>query len=114
MESHTVATFTAQIFVGLQEGYDGPTRSIDVVHGVCCDYVERVKLCVTVTPTAFLYVGDEEPGAIVGLINYPRFPSTPETIKAHAMALAEELKQALAQNRVTVVFPDETVMLGDL
>lgn len=110
----SVETYTAQIYVGLQEGYDGPTHGISVVHGVCCAYVEEVKLCVSVTPTGFIYVGDEEPGAIVGLINYPRFPSTKEEIKAKALALAQRLKDELGQLRVTVVFPDETVMLGEM
>ena len=108
-----VKTYTAQIFVGLQEGYDGPTHSISVVYGVCATYVEEVKLCVTVTPTSFFYVGDEEPGAIVGLISYPRFPTTEEEIRAKAFVLAQRLKAKLRQLRVTIVFTDRTVTLGE-
>jgi hypothetical protein len=55
-----------------------------------------------------------ELGVAVGLINYPRFPSTPEDINAHAIALATRLKEAFNQKRMSIVTPQTTVMLGDL
>jgi len=64
-----------------------------------------------VTRTRYIYVDGSEPGIIVGLINYPRFPSTPEQIREKALAIGEMLRTAMGQNRVTVQFPDETVML---
>jgi hypothetical protein len=73
--------------------------------------VDTVGLCVTVTDTLFVYVHGSEPGLIVGLINYPRFPDTPEGIEGKALALAESLMRVCRQIRVSVVFPDKTVML---
>jgi hypothetical protein len=40
--------------------------------------------CVTVTPTEYVYTGGREAGAIIGLINYPRFPKTPADIDSEA------------------------------
>jgi hypothetical protein len=48
----------------------------------------------------------------VGLINYPRFLSSPESIREISLHIAEELRGLMQQGKVTVVFPDETVMVG--
>lgn len=44
---------------------------------------------------------------------YPRFVRDEEEIKRRALELARRLKVGLGQERVTVVFPDETIMLED-
>lgn len=112
-----VETYKADIYVGLQPGYefgDGDAEEsyfIEEVEDICQNYVDRVKLGVTVTPTTFVYVDGSEDGAIVGLINYPRFPSTPEKIKETAIDLAKILKEELGQYRVSIVCTDETIML---
>lgn len=110
---NSVTTFLADIWIGTIEGYDGPSHSIDEIETICQDYVNDVGLCVTVTPTSFVYTNGRENGARVGLINYPRFPSTPEAIKFHAFELAARLKHQLKQIRCTVVCSDETVMIGE-
>lgn len=79
---------------------------------ICREYVDTVGLCVTITKTEYAYTGGKEDGVIVGLINYPRFPATPATVRKRALALAGILRKRLGQTRVSVVFPDETVMLG--
>ncbi len=107
-------TWTAQIYCGLRPGYTPSLHSPRVPLRVCQEYCDRVNLCVTVTPTTFLYTGGSEPGVIVGLINYPRFPAEPAALKARDLELAGLLKQRLGQLRVTVVMPDETVTLGGL
>jgi hypothetical protein len=107
----TVETFWATIYVGLRSDWD--IHEEEAAARVCQEYVDQVGLCVTLTPTRFVYTDGSEDGVAVGLINYPRFPSTPAAIKAHALELARRLKEALGQRRVSVVFPDETVMLGD-
>ena len=62
----------------------------------------------TVEPTRFIYTGGEETGAVVGLINYPRFPSTPEAILFRARELAMRLLEATCQHSVLVMTPDQT------
>jgi hypothetical protein len=77
----------------------------------CLNYCE-VGLCVTVTETRYVYTGDEEFGVIVGLINYARFPKTPEEIWAHAEALGEQLLLRLGQESYTIQAPDKTVWIS--
>lgn len=107
----TVTTFTANIYMGLREGYDGNCRTIDEVRRLCQDYVNEIGLCVTLTPTEFIYKDGCEPGVIIGTINYPRFPSTNGQIKERTLNLAKKLLVEFKQYRVSIVFPNETVML---
>ena len=58
---------------------------------ICRDFCDKEGLCVTVTPTTYVYTNGQEEGVIVGLINYPRFPAEPGAIYATANALAEKL-----------------------
>jgi hypothetical protein len=76
---------------------------------ICRDYCDEIGFCVTVTETTYCYTGGEEPGVIVGLINYPRFPSTPERIWTHAEALAARLREGLKQDSYSIQAPDKTV-----
>jgi hypothetical protein len=48
---------------------------IDVAKQIIRQECLREGLCVTVEPTTFIYTGGEESGYVVGLINYPRFPT---------------------------------------
>ncbi len=112
----TVPTYTATIYLGFLVGAQGGPQ---VEYGgnlalqACQNYCSSVGLCVTFTPTIYLYKGGQERGVIIGLINYPRFPKEPSEIRAMALDLAEKLRVLYKQFKVTVVFPDETVMLGE-
>lgn len=75
---------------------------------ICREFCDKEGLCVTVTPTAYVYTGREEAGVIVGLINYPRFPAAPGMIFATAKALAERLRDMLGQDSFTIQTPDAT------
>lgn len=110
---NVVSTFTATIYVGLKERDSGFVHSPDEIEAVCQKYCDELGLCVTVTPTRFIYTDGSEPGAAVGLINYPRFPSSAGEIMEHAIGLASLLRESLGQNRVSVVFPHETAMLDE-
>ena len=118
MHLTTVPSYWATIFIGFKNVDTGHVHSIDFVRKICSDYVNKVKLCVTLTPTEFIYSSERdelrgEVGAIIGLINYPRFPVVQELIERRAMDLANILKEKLEQYRVTVQFPDRFVMLSD-
>ena len=63
-----VDTFTAQIYLGLREGYGTLIHNEREVREVLQDYVNNNKFCVTVTPTEFIYTNGREEGAIIGLI----------------------------------------------
>ena len=110
-KDNMVETFYANIYCGLREGYGGKVHTIHEVIRICREYCDKVKLGVTVTPTNFVYVDGDEPGAIVGLINYPRFPSNDWDIQTHAYTLTKILIKKFKQERMTIVFPNVTEMI---
>ena len=75
----------------------------------CREFCQSTPLCVTVTPTTYVYVGGAEDGVCVRLINYPRFPELPGAINTLAKMLAEHLCKALCQQSYTIETPQETV-----
>lgn len=77
------------------------------IKDVCRKFCLR-GLCVSVVEADFIFTGGSETGAAVGLINYPRFPSTPERIKETADELAKTLLTLCSQRSCTVVCSDET------
>lgn len=85
-------TFWAKIFIA------GP---LDVIEQTCREFVLE-GLCVTVTPTKFIYTLGEETGAEIGLINYPRSPTNPDDIMEKACRLAHEVMLATHQGSYTV------------
>lgn len=74
----------------------------------CREYCFNVGLCVTVEPVTYVYTGGEESGVRVGLINYPRFASSHDDLRAKALGLANFLMEELYQNSYSVVGPDDT------
>lgn len=119
MKTTTVPTYTATIYVGTRIGRSKdpdaivPRFPLETIQAICQRYCDEVGLCVTVTPTRFIYTNGGEDGAAVGLINYPRFPKTREELRGRALELARRLKDGMHQMAVSVVFLDETVMLSD-
>jgi hypothetical protein len=79
---------------------------------ICRTYCDEVGYCVTVTETRYCYRGGEEPGVIIGLINYPRHPATPDVIFAHAEVLTRRLIEQLDQQSASIQAPDKTVWLS--
>ena len=106
-----VDTYEAKLYIGLKEGYEGWIRCISEIELVCQKYCDEVGLCVTVTPTKYIYKSGNEPGAIIGLINYPRFPKSSDEIDQHMADIAVLLMPKLHQKRCTIVTPDRTIMI---
>lgn len=76
---------------------------------ICRAYCDDVGFCVTVTPTSYIYTGGEEPGFIVGIINYPRFPASQADLARHAVVISDMLRNALGQESYSIQYPDSTV-----
>jgi hypothetical protein len=68
-------------------------------------------LCVTLTPTTFIYTYGAEEGVRVGMVNYPRFPKTPEQIRERALRIAENLMNDLVQRTALIEMPEVTTWL---
>ena len=69
------------------------------------------------TPTEFIYtsnlkksVNGNEPGVIIGIMNYPRFPLERKTLEQKAEEIALLCKERFKQNKISIVYPDRTVM----
>ncbi len=69
----------------------------------------REGLCVTVEPTTFVYTGGEEAGFVVGLLDYPRFPSGKEKVLARARQVATLLLEATCQHSAMIQTPEQTI-----
>jgi MinD superfamily P-loop ATPase len=48
-------TFFAKICVGFREGYTQKVHSLEEVYTICSEYCNKIGLCVSVTPTQFIY-----------------------------------------------------------
>lgn len=98
-----VPTYTADIWIG---------GNVFDAEGICRAYCDEVGFCVSVTPTSFQYTRGTTSGVRVGLINYARFPASPEAIFAHAETLANLLITRLEQDSASIVASDRTVFLS--
>lgn len=103
MEIKRENTFRADIFLA---------GDIDVIRQTCREYCYRVGLCVSVSACDFIYTGGEEAGARVGLVNYPRFPTTPDELVEKARTLAVDLMRRACQHSALVVTDDETIWIS--
>ncbi|MHA1738532.1 MAG: hypothetical protein ACTSWD_08090 [Candidatus Heimdallarchaeota archaeon] len=106
-------TFEAKIYCGLQKQYSKQFFTIAYAKKICSEYVNTIKWCITFTKTEYLYVDGSEKGFMIGVIRYPRFPLSKKELQKRTIALAQVLKKNLHQNRVTVVFQDQTIMIGN-
>ncbi len=70
-------------------------------------------LCVTVTPTCFVYTAGAEDGVAVGFVNYPRFPTTADALFSRAVLVANRLMAELCQWSALVVGPETTMWLSN-
>jgi hypothetical protein len=116
MVQKVVPTYCATIYVGMKEKASGQSTPQEKLFEYLREYIGTHGRgspagCISVTPTKYFYVDGCEDGFAIGFINYPRFPASPEAIRASAMQLGTALAQFLHQCRVSIVFPDETVMI---
>jgi hypothetical protein len=98
-ESMILPTYQIKIYLS------GP---IEVAKQVIREHLLERPLCVTIEPTTFIYVGGEETGYVVGLLNYPRFPVPPNELNVRASILAEILIKKTFQRSALIVRPEDT------
>jgi hypothetical protein len=108
----TVESFNIQIWLGLREAYTENMHTIDEVYGECQKLCNIRKACFTVTPTRFIYVDGCEDGAVIGLINYPRFPAEKDRMIYDSWEIANYLKDRFGQIRVSITTPEKTYCIG--
>ena len=99
MHKANAPTFTVRIYMS------GP---IEIAKQALREECLREGLCVTIEPTVFVYTGGEESGFVVGLLNYPRFPSSDESITERARQVLHILLEATHQHSALLVTPEIT------
>ena len=78
MKLTEVDSYNISLYVGFKERSTGRETTIELAYKLIQEYCDKNGLCVSVTPTKFIYTNGGENGCIIGFINYPRFPSTKE------------------------------------
>jgi len=71
----------------------------------CRQFCETEGACFSVSPCAYVYTGGMEDGAVITLINYPRFPSTHDELEEKMGRLAEHMRAKLFQKSYTIEGP---------
>lgn len=107
----TVPSFNIQIWLGLREGYTDKVHSIDEVYEEC-QKICAIGICVTITPTRFIYKDGWEDGVVIGLINYPRFPKEKQRLIYDSWEIANRLQERFKQIRLSITTPEKTYTLG--
>lgn len=77
--------------------------NVDIIRQACRKFCSNVGLCVTVTPTHYIYKGGEEDGVIIGLINYARFPKGANELLETSQKLAEFVRVEACQESYTIL-----------
>lgn len=99
MVTKTVETYWVKLYLS------GP---IEIAKQIIREECLREGLCVTIEPTTFIYTGGEEAGYVVGLINYPRFPTDITNIFRRAEILVELLLEGTFQKSALMMGPNFT------
>lgn len=102
MKRVEIPTYTAEIYVA-----GSYAEALRVCRLVC----DAIGLCVTVEPVSYVFTDGETDGVRVGLINYGRFPSSPDAILERGERLARLLIDSLGQQSASIVATDRTVWL---
>lgn len=117
MNSIACKTFRAQVTIGLNIGYTTDSISIETVKSELATAQQAVKkelnvvLSTKIRTCEIAFLGQEEPSVELEFIQYPKFMQEEALLKKAILKLTELLMMALQQNRVVIVFNDETVML---
>ncbi len=117
MNSSSIKTFTAKVTIGLFKGYSKELISIEVFKEVLLEAQQKIKTDINIAlsakliPCEILFLGQEEPSMELQFIQYPKFSQKESVLKEAIVELTKLLMIKLEQNRVVVVFTDETVML---
>lgn len=117
MNYKTCKTFKAQVTIGLYKGYSSDLISLDVIKDEILNAQRIIKkeynivLSTKITHCEIVCLGQEEPTVELEFIQYPKFQHEEENLKKAIISLTEILMQKLEQNRIVIVFPDETIML---
>lgn len=93
MKTNTVPSYWVQIHIA---------GNIDLIKSICKEWCTKNIICVTVTPTDYIYDGGSESGATVRFINYPKRPTDSQILAEKAIELARLLREKCDQKSFTI------------
>ncbi len=117
MNRITCKTFRATITIGLFKGYTQEVISWNILKNEITSIQNKIKTKFDIVLSAKLYaceiicLGQEEPSVSIEFIQYPKFITEEKLLKNAIIEFTEEIQNALEQNRVVIVFEDETIMI---
>ena len=117
MNKTKTKTFTGVATFGLKRGYKDELISIEEFKMQLIVAQQRVykemdlKLSAKVSLCCIVFSGQDEPSVDLSFIQYPKFPIKESSLKKGILRLVKFLMQTLNQNRVVIVFNEETIML---
>lgn len=117
MKTISYKTFTALVTIGLFKEYSKERISLEEFKKILDSAQRKIKsekdiaLSAKVTPCEIVFLGQDEPSLELQFIQYPKFPQEESVLKKAIVDLTEFMMLKLEQNRVVIVFTDETIML---
>ena len=87
--------------------------NIDTAAHTCRKFCDDLGLCVRLYESFYIYKDGSEAGFTVGLMNYPRFPTSTGTMNSLAIRLGKELLVACGQESFSIETPEETVWFSN-
>ena len=113
----SIKTFQASIFIGLENGYTQKRIFEDEVFQTVRRFQlvnseeRNIFLSASISDCNIVLNNQNEPHFKIDFINYPKFPLEESVMKESVISLSKELMIKHNQNRMVVVFTDETIML---
>jgi len=117
MNSLSCKTFTAQVTIGMTKGYSKEKIIMNVFKDELLNGQRVIKekynvlLSVKIRQCEIVFLGQEELSVELEFIQYPKFLQEEKELKKAIISLTEILMLKLEQNRVVIVFKDDTIML---
>ena len=119
MKTTKSKTYKAEATFGLKRGYKEELISLEEFKMELAAAQQKVfrelelKISAKVSLCSIVFSGQDEPSIEISFIQYPKFQYDELILKNGILRLVQILMQALDQNRVVVVLPDETIMLEE-
>ena len=117
MNSLSCKTFTAQVTIGMTKGYSKEKIMMNDLKDELLNGQRVIKekynvlLSVKIRQCEIVFLGQEELSVELEFIQYPKFLQEEKELKKAIISLTEILMLKLEQNRVVIVFKDDTIML---
>ena len=112
-----IKTFQASIFIGLEYGYTQKNIDENLVIESLSELQKQLSkekdiyLSASVSKTVIVLNNHKEQHLKIDFINYPKFPLSEEIFKDEVLIIGKELMKQFEQNRIVIIYTDETVML---